>query len=191
MRQMKVRHDNMLHLAHFLHTKTEPRLYYKPWELSPEDEDRIEDQIAAAREVMQRERDEYEEREDEDSRRERRATPDETTYRGTGDETGQAHAGAAETAEHGQDQEMQDEPSRDEPSRDEPSRDEPSTDNPNTDEPAADEPTKDADEEEEDGAAEEPAKPAGMSNLASANVCQHRRKLSGHGSKLTALNARS
>lgn len=82
MAQMKARHDNMLHLAHFLYTKTEPQLYYKPWEMSPEEEDRIADQIAEARAAIQRELDDYEDRQEEESRRERRQTPDESTYRG-------------------------------------------------------------------------------------------------------------
>ncbi|KAJ4346038.1 hypothetical protein N0V95_005771 [Ascochyta clinopodiicola] len=73
---MRVRHDNMLHLAHFLCTKTEPRLYYKPWETSPEEQDRIDDQIAEAREVIQRERDEYEDRQEEDRRRDQRTAVD-------------------------------------------------------------------------------------------------------------------
>ncbi|KAJ4983215.1 peroxin 26 [Stagonosporopsis vannaccii] len=104
---MSARHDNMLHLAHFLHTKTEPRLYYKPWEMSAEEEDRIEDQVAQAREAMQRERDEFEERDEAHRRRARRATPDEATYRGPaapGDprhEPKQAHGGGNETANAG------------------------------------------------------------------------------------------
>lgn len=79
---MKARHDNMLHLAHFLFTRTEPRLYYKPWEMSSEEEDRIDDQIAEARAAIQRELDEYEVRQVDESMRERRRTPDESTYRG-------------------------------------------------------------------------------------------------------------
>ncbi|KAF9691585.1 hypothetical protein EKO04_010393 [Ascochyta lentis] len=73
---MRVRHDNMLHLAHFLCTRTEPRLYYKPWEMSADEQDRIEDQIAEARQVIQRERDEYEDRQEEERRREQRTAVD-------------------------------------------------------------------------------------------------------------------
>lgn len=117
---MKARHDNMLHMAHFLCTKTEPRLYYKPWEMSSEEEDRIEDQIAAAREVIQRERHEFEAREEEERQRERRTTPDERTYRGNAlandarhaTDDRNTHPEGKETTNggsHTQDQEMQDE----------------------------------------------------------------------------------
>ncbi|KAF2171913.1 hypothetical protein M409DRAFT_63453 [Zasmidium cellare ATCC 36951] len=42
---MHIRHKNMLKNANFLQTKAEPRLYYKPWELLTDEEDRIDDQI--------------------------------------------------------------------------------------------------------------------------------------------------
>lgn len=157
---MNVRHDNMLHLAHFLSTRSEPRLYYKPWEMSPEEEDRIDSQIAEARQVIQREQDEFEAREKEEKQRERRATPDEWTYRG------QAVGAGARTHDrqpaqpdhdteeitngrnsHTQDQEMQDQPA--EETAPEPrSTDEPAvpTKSPEPD-ANADEPSKDADEE--------------------------------------------
>lgn len=147
-------------MAHFLYTKSEPRLYYKPWEMSPEEEDSIDNQIAAARETIQRERDEFEAREEEERHRERRATPDEQTYRGTDIATGdgnhdrkpvQPHLESREATNggdsHTQDQEMQDQPTEE-------TAPEPRT----TDEPAmptksheldanTDEPGKDADEE--------------------------------------------
>lgn len=160
---MKVRHDNMLHLAHFLYTKAEPRLYYKPWEMSPEEEDRIDDQIAEARDLIQRERDEFEAREEDDRRRERRATPDAATYRGTdaspstnnvdmdpAQPQSASKEGTNGHALHSQDQEMQDQQPENTTHR---------AANPHpTDEPAmdtrspapdanADEPGKDADEE--------------------------------------------
>lgn len=118
---MRVRHDNMLHLAHFLYTKTEPRLYYKPWEMSPEEQGQIDDQVAKARETIQREQDEYEDRQEEERRRERRATPDERLYRGTAaspssknhdTDPAQPRSGGNATTNggetHTQDQEMQD-----------------------------------------------------------------------------------
>ncbi|KAI9702576.1 MAG: hypothetical protein M1836_001056 [Candelina mexicana] len=43
---MRVRHSNMLAMANFLRTDAEPRLYYKPWELLPGDEERIKTQIS-------------------------------------------------------------------------------------------------------------------------------------------------
>jgi hypothetical protein len=48
--------------------------YYKPWEISAEEQDRIQDQIAKARETIRRELEEYEIRQEQESRRERRAS---------------------------------------------------------------------------------------------------------------------
>jgi len=52
---MRIRHSNMLAIAHFLYTKTEPKIYYKPWELLPSDEERIKLQIAEAEALIDRE----------------------------------------------------------------------------------------------------------------------------------------
>jgi pinin/SDK/memA/ protein conserved region len=41
----QIRHRNMRAMANFLRTKTEPRLYYKPWELRPEEEEQIKKQV--------------------------------------------------------------------------------------------------------------------------------------------------
>lgn len=154
---MKVRHDNMLHLAHFLCTKTEPRLYYKPWELSPEEQDRIDDQIAEARDVIQRERDEYEDRQEEERRREQRATPDERTYRGTAASPGGKHhntdpdrsaiVNGGET--HAHDQEMQDhlDETTGQAAETQHAEDPAMDTQPPEPEANADEPSKDADEE--------------------------------------------
>ena len=71
--QMRIRHSNMLAVAHFLHTDTEPRLvsrtftvcasirltssqYYKPWKLSPSQEERIRDQVDDAEMRVRNER---------------------------------------------------------------------------------------------------------------------------------------
>ncbi|TVY81705.1 hypothetical protein LSUE1_G002302 [Lachnellula suecica] len=54
-RSMRIRHTNMLAMAQFLTTKTQPKLYYKPWELRPEEEERIKEQIAEAEVVIERE----------------------------------------------------------------------------------------------------------------------------------------
>jgi hypothetical protein len=53
--QIRVRHDNLLAQAHFLRTTTEPRLYYKPWETTQDEENRIQSQIAEARELIRQE----------------------------------------------------------------------------------------------------------------------------------------
>ncbi|KAL1605141.1 hypothetical protein SLS60_004684 [Paraconiothyrium brasiliense] len=57
---LRIRHDNLLAMAHFLQTRTEPRLYYKPWETTPEEDDRIRDQIAEAHDIIRRERADFE-----------------------------------------------------------------------------------------------------------------------------------
>lgn len=52
---MQIRHSNMLAQAHFLRTKSEPMLYYKPWELSPGDDEKIKAQVREAEESIERE----------------------------------------------------------------------------------------------------------------------------------------
>lgn len=71
-----MRHSNMLARAHFLSTKTEPKLvcatnpiyymlsanmpqYYKPWEPLPEEVDRIKQQISEVEALIKRELDEF------------------------------------------------------------------------------------------------------------------------------------
>ncbi|KAL2181628.1 pinin/SDK/memA/ protein conserved region-domain-containing protein [Thermothelomyces heterothallicus CBS 202.75] len=58
-RAMKARHETMLDKARSLHTRSEPRLYYLPWELTREQEDIINDQVRAAEETVERERREF------------------------------------------------------------------------------------------------------------------------------------
>lgn len=55
---MRIRHENLLSMAQFLRTESEPRLYYKPWATTPEENDRIQDQIDEAHELIRRELDE-------------------------------------------------------------------------------------------------------------------------------------
>ncbi|GLB12009.1 hypothetical protein AtubIFM57258_009286 [Aspergillus tubingensis] len=59
---MRTRHSNMIAMAHFLKTRTEPVLYYKPWQLRAEDEDIIQDQIKEAEATVAREVAEFEAR---------------------------------------------------------------------------------------------------------------------------------
>ncbi|KAI4629799.1 uncharacterized protein J4E87_002986 [Alternaria ethzedia] len=87
---MRARHANLLAMAHFLQTKSEPHLYYKPWETSPDEEDRIRDQIAEAEETVKREIEEYEARQQPDNLRRRRAS-EETKGDAEGAETGKNH----------------------------------------------------------------------------------------------------
>ncbi|EON64503.1 hypothetical protein W97_03736 [Coniosporium apollinis CBS 100218] len=58
---MRIRHSNLLHMAQFLQTTAEPKIYYKPWELRPEDDARIKSQIEEAQATVDRELDEFEE----------------------------------------------------------------------------------------------------------------------------------
>ncbi|KAG4411563.1 hypothetical protein IFR04_015302 [Cadophora malorum] len=53
--EMQTRHSNLLAMAHFLCTKSEPKIYYKPWELLPRDEERIKSQIREAEATIERE----------------------------------------------------------------------------------------------------------------------------------------
>lgn len=53
---MRIRHSNMLAVARFLHTDKEPRLYYKPWKLSPSQEERIRTQVDEAEMSVRKER---------------------------------------------------------------------------------------------------------------------------------------
>jgi len=55
-RAMKTRHSTMLEKARSLRTRSEPGLYYLPWELTKEQEDIISDQIHVAEETVDRER---------------------------------------------------------------------------------------------------------------------------------------
>ncbi|KAH8589346.1 pinin/SDK/memA/ protein conserved region-domain-containing protein [Bisporella sp. PMI_857] len=49
---MRTRHSNLLARANFLSTKSEPKLYYKPWKLLPAQEDRIKVQVAQAESLI-------------------------------------------------------------------------------------------------------------------------------------------
>ncbi|RDL34443.1 uncharacterized protein BP5553_07571 [Venustampulla echinocandica] len=68
--KMRIRHSNMLAMAHFLCTKTEPKLYFKPWELLPEEEDRIKTQIAEVETLIKREVEESNQENPHDSKQE-------------------------------------------------------------------------------------------------------------------------
>ncbi|KAJ9639463.1 hypothetical protein H2199_006497 [Coniosporium tulheliwenetii] len=61
---MRIRHSNLLHMAQFLQTTAEPKIYYKPWELRPEDDARIKSQIEEAQATVDRELDDFEEERD-------------------------------------------------------------------------------------------------------------------------------
>jgi len=52
---MRIRHRNMRDMAVFLRTKSKPLLYYKPWELRPEEEETIERQKREAEEQIRKE----------------------------------------------------------------------------------------------------------------------------------------
>ncbi|TVY48450.1 hypothetical protein LOCC1_G000891 [Lachnellula occidentalis] len=56
---MRIKHTNMLAMANSLTTNAEPKLYYKPWELLPREEEHIKEQIAEAEALIEREVDEF------------------------------------------------------------------------------------------------------------------------------------
>ncbi|KAJ5568091.1 hypothetical protein N7450_010577 [Penicillium hetheringtonii] len=59
---MQTRHSNMIAAAHFLKTRTEPVLCYKPWQLRTRDEEIIAEQIKEAEAKVSREVAEFEAR---------------------------------------------------------------------------------------------------------------------------------
>ncbi|KAF2205238.1 hypothetical protein GQ43DRAFT_386126 [Delitschia confertaspora ATCC 74209] len=56
---MQIRHTNMLAMAHSLRTQSEPRIYYKPWELTAEQEEQIVEQVAETQDIIDREVEEF------------------------------------------------------------------------------------------------------------------------------------
>ncbi|KAF2423121.1 hypothetical protein EJ08DRAFT_619091 [Tothia fuscella] len=59
---MHLRHSNMLNQARFLQTMSEPKLYYKPWDLLPDQEDQIQRQITAAQATIDEELESFQHR---------------------------------------------------------------------------------------------------------------------------------
>ncbi|KAF9892434.1 hypothetical protein FE257_001542 [Aspergillus nanangensis] len=57
---MRTRHSNLLAMAHFLKTRSEPILYYKPWQLRSDDEATIQEQIKDVEATIAREAAEFE-----------------------------------------------------------------------------------------------------------------------------------
>ncbi|KAF4839048.1 Pinin-like protein 1 [Colletotrichum tropicale] len=66
---MKTRHSNMLAMAHSLRTKTQPQIFFRPWKLTREQEDEIDDQIQDAKATIAREVEVFNERREEHERR--------------------------------------------------------------------------------------------------------------------------
>ncbi|TQN73357.1 Pinin-like protein 1 [Colletotrichum shisoi] len=66
---MKTRHVNMLAMAHSLRSKAKPPVYYRPWKLTSEQEDRIDGQIEDAKVVIAREVEAFRGRKEEHGRR--------------------------------------------------------------------------------------------------------------------------
>lgn len=52
---MQSRHSNMLAMAHHLQTQSEPKIYYRPWELSGDQENTIKEQLHRVQEVIEKE----------------------------------------------------------------------------------------------------------------------------------------
>jgi len=52
---MHMRHQHLLDAANFLQTNTEPKLYYRPWDLRADEEDQIDHQIKEAQARVERE----------------------------------------------------------------------------------------------------------------------------------------
>ncbi|KXH59114.1 hypothetical protein CSAL01_05481 [Colletotrichum salicis] len=73
--QMKTRHTNMLAKAQSLRTKAGPSIYYRPWKLTKEQEDEIDDQVQDAKDTIARELEAFKYRKEEHERRHGRARP--------------------------------------------------------------------------------------------------------------------
>lgn len=54
-RVMQTKHSNMLATARFLETKSTPKIYYLPWDLTAEQEDIIKDQIRKVEDIIDKE----------------------------------------------------------------------------------------------------------------------------------------
>ncbi|OHE90842.1 hypothetical protein CORC01_13864 [Colletotrichum orchidophilum] len=72
---MRTRHANMLAKAQSLQTKAGPSIYYRPWKLTKEQEDEIDDQIQDAKDSIARELEAFRDRKEEHERRYGRARP--------------------------------------------------------------------------------------------------------------------
>ncbi|KAK8034840.1 hypothetical protein PG993_009835 [Apiospora rasikravindrae] len=56
---MKTRHSHLVSTARYLRTKTEPHIYYLPWDLTQRQEDLIKDQIQDAEDLVNQETREF------------------------------------------------------------------------------------------------------------------------------------
>ncbi|KAG7051035.1 peroxin 26 [Colletotrichum scovillei] len=72
---MKTRHANMLAKAQSLRTKAGPSIYYRPWKLTKEQEDEIDDQVQDAKNTIARELEAFKDRKEEHERRHGRIRP--------------------------------------------------------------------------------------------------------------------
>ncbi|KAK8100525.1 hypothetical protein PG999_010899 [Apiospora kogelbergensis] len=61
---MRTRHSHLVASARFLRTKTEPRIYYLPWDLTERQEYRIKDQVQDAEDLIGQETREFKQRKD-------------------------------------------------------------------------------------------------------------------------------
>ncbi|KAF2719468.1 hypothetical protein K431DRAFT_251336 [Polychaeton citri CBS 116435] len=59
---MRARHNSQLHYARFLQTKAEPGIYYRPWELRPDEEELIDRQIDDMQDEIDQEIEEFDSR---------------------------------------------------------------------------------------------------------------------------------
>ncbi|EMC99280.1 hypothetical protein BAUCODRAFT_60616, partial [Baudoinia panamericana UAMH 10762] len=59
---MRFRHKSMLDAANFFMTSAEPKIMYRPWELRPDEEDRVEQQLEEAQKQVDEEVDLFEAR---------------------------------------------------------------------------------------------------------------------------------
>ncbi|KAK7966917.1 uncharacterized protein PG986_001194 [Apiospora aurea] len=61
---MKTRHSHLVSMARYLRTKTEPHIYYLPWDLTQRQEELIKDQVQDAQDLVNQETREFKQRQE-------------------------------------------------------------------------------------------------------------------------------
>lgn len=93
---MRIKHENMKAIANFLTTSTEPKLYYKPWELLPEQDEQINRQREDTDALIDQELDDFDQvrqrwqKEDENGHTDQRNDASTEHVRDTSNDTTQA-----------------------------------------------------------------------------------------------------
>ncbi|CRG84191.1 hypothetical protein PISL3812_01509 [Talaromyces islandicus] len=127
---MTAKHKNLLQTANFLRTKTQPILLWLPYQLRSEDDDIIDKQIEEAKEIIAKEKAEYEERwrdmeekEDREPNEDNKDAPTDTSSSQEHDESKQHNAKEAITQNASDNTNPEAEPTAEEPTSSDNDRD--------------------------------------------------------------------